>query len=151
LSKTIAKPQDDCSYKITKTKIFITYDEHDLSENIIHLVLAKTPNTPKRIKNINLFLLPKFIPNDNDSVGERNKLKCISIEKKMGINTIPTCVMHYNDAKGWLVPDLNKSMRAIFIIMNGARLMVGFQKLRIADLPSPSPFYYAPPPLHSLY
>jgi len=143
LSKTTAKPQDDDSYKITGTKIFITCGEHDLSENIVHLVLAKTPDAPKGIKGISLFLVPKFIPNDDGSIGEHNKLECGSIEKKMGINASPTCVMHYNEAKGWLVGDLHKGMKAMFIMMNGARLMVGVQGLGIAEIAYQSALYYA--------
>ena len=98
LSKTIAYPQDDNSYKISGTKIFITCGEHDLSKNIIHLVLAKTPNSPEGIKGISLFVVPKIIPNADGTLGEYNLLECGSIEKKMGINASPTCVMHYNGA-----------------------------------------------------
>ena len=143
LTKTMGTPQDDGSYKITGTKIFITCGEHDISENIIHLVLAKTPNAPEGIKGISLFVVPKFIPNDDGSIGERNNLECGSIEKKMGINASPTCVMHYNEAKGWLVGDLHKGMKAMFIMMNGARLMVGVQGLGIAETAYQSALFYA--------
>ena len=122
LCKTMAVPKEDGSYKISGTKIFITCGEHDLSDNIIHLVLARTPNAPPGIKGISLFLVPKFLPNGSGDFDERNKVECGSIEKKMGIHASPTCVMHYNEAKGLLVVDINKGMRAMFIMMNGARL-----------------------------
>ena len=134
LSKTMAYPQEDGSFNITGTKVFITCGEHDLSDNIIHLVLAKTPKAPEGIKGISLFIVPKFIPNSDGSIGKRNTLECGSIEKKMGINASPTCVMYYNEAKGWLVGDLHKGMKAMFIMMNGARLMVGVQGLGIAEI-----------------
>ena len=143
LTKTIAYPQEDGSYTITGTKIFITCGEHDMSENIIHLVLAKTPNAPKGIKGISLFVIPKIIPNKDGTLGQKNSLECGSIEKKMGINASPTCVMHYNEAKGWLVGDLHKGMKAMFIMMNGARLMVGVQGLGIAEVAYQSALYYA--------
>ena len=143
LSKTKAQSQEDGSYKITGTKIFITCGEHDMSENIIHLVLAKTPNSPEGIKGISLFVVPKIIPNADGTLGEYNLLECGSIEKKMGINASPTCVMHYNEAKGWLVGDLHKGMQAMFIMMNGARLMVGVQGLGIAEISYQSALHYA--------
>ena len=143
LCKTMAQPQEDDSYKITGTKIFITCGEHDMSENIIHLVLAKTPNSPEGIKGISLFVVPKIIPNADGTLGEYNLLECGSIEKKMGINASPTCVMHYNGAKGWLVGDLHKGMQAMFIMMNGARLMVGVQGLGIAEISYQSALHYA--------
>ena len=114
-----------------------------MSNNIIHLVLAKTPNAPEGIKGISLFIVPKFIPNSDGSIGEKNSLECGSIEKKMGINASPTCVMHYNEAKGWLVGDLHKGMKAMFVMMNGARLMVGVQGLGIAEIAYQSALYYA--------
>ena len=143
LSKAMATSQSDGSYKITGTKIFITCGEHDLSKNIIHLVLARTPDAPEGIKGISLFLVPKIIPNGDGSLNNRNNLECGSIEKKMGINGSPTCVMHYNDAKGWLVGDLNKGMKAMFIMMNGARLFVGIQGLGISELAYQSALYYS--------
>ena len=143
LSKTMAHPQKDGSYKITGTKIFITCGEHDMSENIIHLVLAKTPNAPEGIKGISLFIVPKIIPNSDGSLGKKNSLECGSIEKKMGINASPTCVMHYNEAQGWLVGDLHKGMKAMFVMMNGARLMVGVQGLGIAEIAYQSSLHYA--------
>ena len=143
LSKTMATPLDDGSYSITGTKIFITCGEHDLSDNIIHLVLARTPNAPPGIKGISLFLVPKFLPNESGDFVDRNKVECGSIEKKMGIHASPTCVMHYNEAKGWLVGDLNKGMRAMFIMMNGARLFVGIQGLGLSETAYQSALYYS--------
>ena len=143
LIKTMAIPQDDSSYKITGTKIFITCGEHDLSKNIVHLVLARTPNAPEGIKGISLFLVPKILPNKDGSLGQDNSLECGSIEKKLGINASPTCVMHYNEAKGWLVGELNKGMKAMFIMMNGARLFVGVQGLGISEIAYQSALYYA--------
>ena len=143
LIKTMAIPQDDSSYKITGTKIFITCGEHDLSKNIVHLVLARTPNSPEGIKGISLFLVPKILPNKDGSLGQDNSLQCGSIEKKLGINASPTCVMHYNEAKGWLVGELNKGMKAMFIMMNGARLFVGVQGLGISEIAYQSALYYA--------
>ena len=143
LIKTMAIPQDDSSYKITGTKIFITCGEHDLSKNIVHLVLARTPNAPEGIKGISLFLVPKILPNKDGSLGQDNSLQCGSIEKKLGINASPTCVMHYNEAKGWLVGELNKGMKAMFIMMNGARLFVGVQGLGISEIAYQSALYYS--------
>ena len=143
LSKAMATPQDDGSYKLTGTKIFITGGEQDLSENIIHLVLARTPNAPKGIKGISLFLVPKIIPNKDGSLGDTNTLSCGSIEEKMGIKSSSTCVMHYSEAKSWLVGDLNKGMKAMFIMMNGARLMVGVQGLGMSEVSYQSALYYA--------
>jgi len=143
LSKTTAILQEDDSYKITGTKIFITCGEHDLSENIVHLVLARTPNAPKGIKGLSLFLVPKILPNTDCSLGKTNTLKCGSIEKKLGINASPTCVMHYDNAKGWLVGELNKGMKAMFIMMNGARLFVAIQGLGISEVAYQSALFYA--------
>ena len=143
LIKTMAISQDDSSYKITGTKIFITCGEHDLSKNIVHLVLARTPNSLEGIKGISLFLVPKILPNKDGSLGQDNSLECGSIEKKLGINASPTCVMHYNEAKGWLVGELNKGMKAMFIMMNGARLFVGVQGLGISEIAYQSALYYA--------
>jgi len=143
LSKTMATPNDDNSYNITGTKIFITCGEHDMSENIIHLVLARTPNAPEGIKGISLFLVPKILPNDDGSLGKENAVECGSIEKKMGIKASPTCVMNYDNAKGWLVGELNKGMKAMFIMMNGARLFVGIQGLGLSEVAYQSALYYA--------
>ena len=143
LSKTMAKQNNDGSYSITGTKIFITCGEHDLSENVIHLVLARTPNAPEGIKGISLFLVPKIIPEKDGTLKIANNVKCGSIEKKMGIKASPTCVMHYEDAKGWLVGDLNKGMKAMFIMMNGARLFVGIQGIGLSETSYQSALHYA--------
>ena len=143
LSKTMATPKDDGSYNITGTKIFITCGEHDLSENVIHLVLARTPNAPAGIKGISLFLVPKILPRKDGTLDKENNVKCGSIEKKMGIKVSPTCVMHFEDAKGWLVGDLNKGMKAMFIMMNGARLFVGIQGIGLSETAFQSALHYS--------
>jgi alkylation response protein AidB-like acyl-CoA dehydrogenase len=129
LLKTRAEPNDDGSYSITGTKIFISSGEHDLSENIIHLVLAKRAGAPDNVKGISLFVVPKFLVNGDGSLGERNSLSCGALEKKMGIHGNATCVMNYDGAKGWLVGEGEKGLQAMFIMMNAARLGVGLQGL----------------------
>jgi alkylation response protein AidB-like acyl-CoA dehydrogenase len=129
LLKTRADPNPDGSYSITGTKIFISSGEHDLSENIIHLVLAKIAGAPDNVKGISLFVVPKFLVNEDGSIGERNKLSCGALEKKMGIHGNATCVMNYDGAKGWLVGEPEKGLAAMFIMMNAARLGVGLQGL----------------------
>ena len=129
LLKTKAEPNGDGSYAITGTKIFISSGEHDLSENIIHLVLAKIAGAPDNVKGISLFVVPKFLVNDDGSLGERNSLSCGALEKKMGIHGNATCVMNYDGAKGWLVGEPEKGLQAMFIMMNAARLGVGLQGL----------------------
>jgi len=133
LSRTKAVPQDDGSYRLTGTKIFISAGEHDLTENIIHLVLARLPDAPKGIKGISLFLVPKFLVNDDGSVGARNGVSCGAIEHKMGIKASATCVINFDDAKGWLVGEPHKGMRAMFTMMNEERLAVGLQGLGLAE------------------
>jgi alkylation response protein AidB-like acyl-CoA dehydrogenase len=125
LLKTRADENPDGSYSITGTKIFISSGEHDLAENIIHLVLAKRAGAPDNVKGISLFVVPKFLVNDDGTIGERNKLQCGALEKKMGIHGNATCVMNYDGAKGWLVGDPEKGLAAMFIMMNAARLGVG--------------------------
>src|SRR3954470_9655107 len=129
LLKTKADPQPDGSYKITGTKIFISSGEHDLSENIIHLVLAKIAGAPDNVKGISLFVVPKFLVKEDGSLGERNSLSCGALEKKMGIHGNATCVMNYDGAKGWLIGEPEKGLAAMFIMMNAARLGVGLQGL----------------------
>src|SRR5689334_11090584 len=129
LLKTRAEPNSDGSYSISGTKIFISSGEHDLSDNIIHLVLAKIAGAPDNVKGISLFVVPKFLVNDDGSIGERNKLGCGALEKKMGIHGNATCVMNYDGAKGWLVGEPEKGLAAMFIMMNAARLGVGLQGL----------------------
>lgn len=127
LIRTRAEPNMDGSYSITGTKIFISAGEHDLTENIIHLVLAKTLDAPDSVKGISLFIVPKFLVNDDGSLGARNGVSCGSIEHKMGIRANATCVMNYDGATGWLVGEENKGLAAMFIMMNAARLGVGIQ------------------------
>ncbi|HXC75214.1 MAG TPA: acyl-CoA dehydrogenase C-terminal domain-containing protein [Sphingomicrobium sp.] len=129
LLKTRAEPNPDGSYAITGTKIFISSGEHDLAENIIHLVLAKIAGAPDNVKGISLFVVPKVLVNDDGSLGERNALSCGALEKKMGIHGNATCVMNYDGAKGWLVGEPEKGLAAMFIMMNAARLGVGLQGL----------------------
>jgi alkylation response protein AidB-like acyl-CoA dehydrogenase len=125
--RTKAEPQADGSYLITGTKIFISAGEHDLTENIIHLVLAKTPGAPDSSKGISLFVVPKFLVNDDGSIGDRNGVSCGSIEHKMGIHGNATCVLNYDAAQGWMVGEENKGLAAMFIMMNEARLGTGMQ------------------------
>ena len=129
LIRTRAEPQADGTHAITGTKIFISAGEHDLSDNIIHLVLAKTTGAPDSVKGISLFIVPKFIVRDDGSLGDRNAVKCGSIEHKMGIHANSTCVMNYDGATGTLIGEENKGLRAMFIMMNAARLGVGVQGL----------------------
>ena len=129
LIRTKAEPQDDGSYSITGSKIWISAGEHDLSENIIHLVLAKAPGGGEGTKGISLFSVPKFMVNADGSLGERNAVSCGGLEEKMGIHGNATCVMNYDGAKGFLVGELHKGMRAMFTMMNEARLGVGVQGL----------------------
>jgi len=130
--RTKALPQDDGSYLVSGTKIFITAGEHDLTENIIHLVLAKLPDAPDGPRGISLFLVPKFHVNDDESLGERNQVSCGSIEHKMGIHASATCVMNFDDAKGYLVGELNKGLACMFTMMNFERIGVGIQGLGAA-------------------
>lgn len=127
--RTKAEPNGDGSYRLTGTKIFITWGEHDMAENIIHLVLAKLPDAPAGSRGISLFLVPKMLVNDDGSIGERNSVSCGSIEKKMGIKGSATCVMNYDEATGWLVGEPNKGLACMFTMMNYERLGVGIQAL----------------------
>ena len=139
--KTRAVPAGDGSWKIAGTKIFITYGEHDLTGNIIHLVLARTPDAPEGTRGISLFLVPKILPD-----GSRNDLKCASIEHKLGIHASPTCVMSFGDgggATGWLVGPERGGMRAMFTMMNNARLNVGLQGVGIAERATQRAIAYA--------
>jgi len=131
--RTRAEPQADGSYKVSGTKIFITGGEHDLTENIIHLVLAKLPDAPAGPKGISLFLVPKFMVNADGSLGERNSVSCGSIEHKMGIQASATCVMNFDAAVGYLVGEPNKGLAAMFTMMNYERLGVGIQGLASAE------------------
>ena len=133
---TKAEIQDDGTYKITGQKIYITWGEHDLTENIIHLVLARTPDAPPGTKGISLFIVPKFVVNDDGSIGQENDIKCLSIEHKLGIHASPTCVLQFGDnggATGYIVGEENSGMRYMFTMMNQARLAVGLEGLAVAD------------------
>ena len=143
LLRTRAEPQADGSYAITGTKIFISAGDHDLSENIIHLVLAKTPGAPESSKGISLFIVPKFLINADGSLGARNAVSVGSIENKMGIHGNATCVMNYDGAKGFLVGEECKGLAAMFIMMNAARLGVGMQGLAQAEAAYQNAVLYA--------
>ncbi|MDQ0837409.1 acyl-CoA dehydrogenase C-terminal domain-containing protein [Sphingomonas faeni] len=143
LIRTKAEPQADGSYAITGTKIFISSGEHDLTENIIHLVLAKTPGAPDSSKGISLFVVPKVMVNEDGSLGARNGVTCGSIEHKMGIHANSTCVMNYDSATGWLVGEEMKGLAAMFIMMNAARLGVGLQGLGVAEVAYQNAVQYA--------
>ncbi|NNE87144.1 MAG: acyl-CoA dehydrogenase, partial [Silicimonas sp.] len=127
LIRTKAEPQGDGSYKISGQKIWISGGENDLAENIVHLVLARTPDAPEGIKGISLFVVPKYIVKEDGSLGDRNPVTCGGLEEKMGIHGNATCVMNYDEATGWLVGDMHKGMRAMFTMMNEARLSVALQ------------------------
>ena len=120
-------------YKITGQKIFITSGDHDLTENIIHLVLARTPDAPKDTRGISLFLVPKFWVDDNGSVGPRNGVNTVSIESKMGIKGSPTCVLSFENASGYMIGPENKGLNSMFTMMNLERIVVGIQGLGISE------------------
>jgi alkylation response protein AidB-like acyl-CoA dehydrogenase len=134
LLRSKATKQADGSYKISGTKIFISAGEHDLSENIIHLVLARIDGAPAGTKGISLFLVPKFMVKDDGSLGARNAVGCGSIEEKMGIHGNSTCVMNYDGATGWLIGEENRGLNAMFVMMNEARLGVGVQGLALSEV-----------------
>jgi butyryl-CoA dehydrogenase len=134
--RTRAVPQGDGTYRISGTKIFITYGEHDMAENIVHLVLARTPNAPEGVKGISLFIVPKFLVNADGSLGERNDVHCVSIEHKLGIKASPTAVLQFGDhggAIGTLVGEENRGLEYMFIMMNAARFAVGMQGVGLAE------------------
>ena len=141
--RTKATPQDDGSYLIEGSKIFITAGEHDLTDNIVHLVLARTPDAPEGIRGISMFIAPKFLINNKGSLGERNSIVCASIEEKMGIHGSCTCVLNFNNAKGYLVGELNMGIQNMFVMMNAARLMVGLQGLGVAERATQNAVTYA--------
>jgi alkylation response protein AidB-like acyl-CoA dehydrogenase len=134
---TKAVPADDGSYRLTGTKIFITWGEHDLTENTVHIVLARTPDSPPGTKGISCFIVPKFLVNDDGSLGERNDLTCVSIEEKIGIHSSPTCVLSFGDkgegAIGYLIGEEHQGMRYMFTMMNEARLSVGIEGLSMSE------------------
>ncbi|MEM9714486.1 MAG: acyl-CoA dehydrogenase family protein, partial [Actinomycetota bacterium] len=128
-----AVPAADGSYRITGQKIYITYGEHDMAENIVHLVLARTPDAPPGTKGISCFIVPKFLPDADGAPGERNQVSVVSIEHKVGIHASPTCVLAFEDATGFLIGDEHAGMRFMFTMMNNARLSVGLQGLALSE------------------
>lgn len=130
---TRAVPQADGSYAITGQKIFITYGDHDMAEQIVHLVLARTPGAPDGTRGISCFIVPKYLVNDDGTLGERNAVETVSLEHKMGIHASPTCVLSYEGATGYLIGEENKGMRIMFVMMNSARLGVGVQGLAVGE------------------
>jgi alkylation response protein AidB-like acyl-CoA dehydrogenase len=147
--RTRAEPKSDGSYSITGTKIFITWGEHDMAENIIHLVLAKLPGAPAGPKGISLFLVPKLLVSDDGVVGGENGVSCGSIEKKMGIHGSATCVMNFDDAQGWLIGEENQGLACMFTMMNYERLIVGVQALGASEASYQSARDYAKERLQS--
>ena len=144
--RTTATPNVDGSFSIAGTKIYITFGEHDLTENIVHLVLARTPDAPPGTRGISLFLVPKFRPAADGSFSEANDVRCASIEHKLGIHASPTCVMTYGDngdCKGWLIGPEMGGMRAMFTMMNNARLNVGLQGVQIGERATQAALHYA--------
>src|SRR5690554_4845986 len=131
--RTKAEPNADGSYSITGTKIFISAGEHDMADNIVHIVLARLPGAPEGTKGISLFIVPKFLPNADGSVGERNAVTCGSIEHKMGIHGNSTCVMNFDGAKGWLIGPENKGLNCMFTFMNTARIGTALQGVASAE------------------
>ena len=142
-TRAVPHPDGEDAWAITGQKIFISAGEHDLTENIVHLVLARLPDAPEGVKGISLFVVPKFMPKDNGDVGARNGVACGSIEHKMGIKGSATCVMNFDGATGWLVGEPHKGMRAMFTMMNTARLGVGMQGLGIAEVAYQNALNYA--------
>ena len=143
LVRTRAAPQPDGTYKITGTKIFISAGEHDLVENIIHLVLARIEGAPEGTRGLSLFIVPKFLPGADGAIGARNAVSCGSIEEKMGIHGNATCVMNYDGATGWLLGEQNRGLQAMFTMMNEARLGVGVQGLAMSEVAYQNAAVYA--------
>lgn len=143
LMRTKAVPQEDGTYKVTGTKIFISAGEHDMADNIVHLVLAKIPGGPEGIKGVSLFIVPKFNLDENENPADRNGVSCGSIEHKMGIHGNSTCVMNFEDANGFLLGEAHKGMKAMFTMMNAARLGVGVQGMSQAEVAYQNAVVYA--------
>jgi 3-(methylthio)propanoyl-CoA dehydrogenase len=141
--KTKAVPQEDGSYKISGQKIYITWGDHDMTDNIIHLVLARLPDAPEGSRGISLFVVPKVMVNEDGSLGERNAVQCIGLEKKIGIHASPTCVMEYDGATGWLVGEENKGLACMFTMMNAARLNVGLEGVGVSEAAYQTAYAYA--------
>jgi alkylation response protein AidB-like acyl-CoA dehydrogenase len=140
---TRAVPAGDGAYHVTGTKIFITAGEHDLTDNIVHLVLAKLPDAPAGTRGISLLLVPKFLPTEDGKPGTRNGVRCVSLEHKMGIKASPTAQLEFDNAKGWLVGEPHKGLKAMFVMMNGARLNVGMQGLGLSIVAYQNALQYA--------
>jgi alkylation response protein AidB-like acyl-CoA dehydrogenase len=143
LLRTKAVPQDDGSYKVTGSKIFISAGEHDLTDNIIHLVLARMPDAPAGVKGISLFLVPKYLPKDDTTPGPSNGVSVAAIEHKMGLKASATCQINFDDSTGWLVGEPHKGMAAMFTMMNTERVSVGIQGLGVGEAAYQSAVYYA--------
>jgi alkylation response protein AidB-like acyl-CoA dehydrogenase len=143
LLRTRAVPQDDGSYRITGSKIFISAGEHDLTENIVHLVLARLPDAPGGVKGISLFLVPKYLPKDDGTPGPTNGVACANIEHKMGLKASATCQMNFEESVGWLVGEPNKGMAAMFTMMNTERVSVGIQGLGVGEAAYQAAVWYA--------
>ena len=143
LLRTKAVPQDDGSFKLTGAKIFISAGDHDLTENIIHLVLARLPDAPAGVKGISLFLVPKYLPKEDDTPGPANGVSVSAIEHKMGLKASATCQINFDDSVGWLVGEPNKGMAAMFTMMNTERVSVGIQGLGVGEAAYQSAVYYA--------
>jgi alkylation response protein AidB-like acyl-CoA dehydrogenase len=143
LLRSKAEPQGDGSYKITGSKIFISAGEHDMAQNILHLVLARLPDAPAGTKGISLFIVPKFLPNADGTIGARNPIFCGALEEKMGIHGNATCQMNIDGAIGWLIGEPNKGLNAMFVMMNAARLGVGMQSLGLTEVAYQNALIYA--------
>lgn len=143
LIKTKAIKNEDDSYEITGTKIFISAGDHNLAENIIHLVLARLPDAPEGVKGISLFIVPKFNTDENYNILDKNGVSCVKLEEKMGIHGSPTCMMEYNKSRGYLLGEPNKGLKAMFTMMNEARLLVGLQGLSQAEISHQFAIQYA--------
>ncbi|HVY90521.1 MAG TPA: acyl-CoA dehydrogenase [Hyphomonadaceae bacterium] len=141
--KTKAAPNGDGSYAITGQKIFITWGDHDMTDNSVQLVLARLPDAPAGSRGVSLFVAPKFLVNADGSLGARNAFKCIGLEHKMGIHASPTCVMEYSGAKAWLVGEANKGLAAMFTMMNSARLNIGLEGVAVAEAARQAALSYA--------
>ena len=141
--KTRAVPQDDGSYKLDGNKIFISSGEHGMADNIVHFVLARMPDSPPGVKGLSTFLVPKFLLNDDGSIGARNGVNCVSIEHKMGMHGSCTCSLAFEGATGWLVGKPNQGIQNMFVMMNLARIMVGFQGLGQCELATQNAIRYA--------
>ncbi|MBU6319373.1 MAG: acyl-CoA dehydrogenase family protein [Alphaproteobacteria bacterium] len=141
--RTRATPNEDGTFSLHGQKIYITWGDHDLAENVIQLVLARLPDAPEGSRGVSLFLAPKFLLDENGAPGDRNNFRCIGLEKKMGIHGSPTCVMEYSGAKAWLIGEKNRGLAAMFTMMNSARLNVGLEGVAIAEAARQSAILYA--------